>query len=195
MRRFAPADSIVLRDVWRERPWVAMGAVVVEDGEELIALYIPGGAPLDFAPVAPIPHPWSGRDAWEGHGVLMLNRPGERYGVWVFWEGAERDFSRWYVNLQAPLSRSRIGFDMHDHELDLWSSDGATWQWKDDELLDQRVAEGLFTADEALAIRAEGKRVHDELRAQGMWWSLAWADWSPDLSWRAPTLPPGWERL
>lgn len=191
----AAGDPIALRGVWRGRPWIAMGALVVQDEPDLIALYVPEGAPFDFAPVAPIPHPWEGRAGWTGHGVLLLHRPGDPYTVWVFWEGPERSFSSWYVNLQTPLTRSRVGFDMLDHELDLWSADGETWHWKDDELLDQRVAEGLFTEEEAAAIRAAGAEVRRDLETNGRWWNPSWADWKPDPAWPAPALPSGWREL
>lgn len=170
-----------------------MAALVVQDEPGLIALYVPDGAPFDFAPVAPIPHPWEGREGWRGHGLLMLHRTGDAYAVWIFWEGARRAFSRWYVNFQTPLTRSRLGFDTLDHELDLWSSDGKTWHWKDDELLTVRVAQGLFTPQEEKEIRSAGKRVHTELRSEGMWWSPDWASWLPDPTWPRPTLPADWE--
>lgn len=167
----------------------------MQDEPDLIALFVPEGAPFDFAPVGPIPHPWEGRAGWKGHGVLLLHRSGDPYTVWVFWEGPERSFSTWYVNFQTPLVRSRIGFDMLDHELDLWSEDGVTWHWKDDELLDQRVAQGLFTADEAAAIRQNARIVYEELASEGMWWDEQWAKWSPDPHWQHPELAAGWEDL
>ena len=52
-------------------------------------------------------HPWHGRTRWEGHGVLMLQRPGEAHAIWVFWHGPEREFTGWYVNLQEPFRRTR----------------------------------------------------------------------------------------
>lgn len=81
-----------------------------------------------------------------------------------------------------------------DHELDLWSEDGRTWHWKDDELLDQRVAEGLYTAEEAVSIRAEGERLHAEVADGGGWWDEAWASWEPPADWEPPRLPPDWNR-
>jgi hypothetical protein len=172
-----------------------MAALIVQDEPDLIALYIPEGAPFDFAPVAPIPHPWEGRAGWTGHGLLSLHRPGDPYTVLVFWEGPDRTFSCWYVNLQTPLTRSRVGFDMLDHELDLWSADGKTWHWKDDELLDQRVAEGLYTEEEARTIRAAGAQVRRDLETNGLWWDESWADWRPDPAWSPPALPAGWRKL
>jgi hypothetical protein len=171
-----------------------MAVLVVQDEPDLIALYVPEGAPLDFADVAPIPHPWKGRTSWKGHGTLVLHRPGDPYTVWVLWEGPERAFQLWYVNFQTPLTRSALGFDMLDHELDLWSTDGKTWHWKDDELLDQRVDEGLFTPEEAAQARADAARVRAELESSGMWWDRAWADWEPDPAWPRPSLPAAWER-
>jgi Protein of unknown function (DUF402) len=190
----AAGKGIVLRNVWRGRPWIAIAANVVQDEPDLIALHVPEGAPFGFAPVAPIPHPWEGRESWRGHGVLMLHRPDDAYAVWVFWEGPTREFSRWYVNFQTPLTRSRLGFDTLDHVLDLSTSDGKTWHWKDDELLDQRVAEGLFTADEAARIRADAARVRAELEANGIWWNSAWAKWSP-AGWPKPRLAADWTKL
>jgi len=108
--------------------------------------------------------------------VLMFHRPGDPYAMWVFWDEPERAFSMWYVNFQTLLTRSAIGFDMLDHELDLWSSDGKTWHWKDDEPLDQRVAQRLFAPEEAEAIRADAARVHAELQARGIWWDPAWVN-------------------
>jgi hypothetical protein len=195
MSRRERGDALVFRNVWRGRPWVAIGANVVRDQPDLIALYVPEGAPFGFAPVAPIPHPWEGRESWTGHGLLMLHRPGEAYAVWVFWDGPQRAFSRWYVNFQAPVVRSSVGFDTLDHELDLWSADGETWHWKDEELLDQRVAEGLFTADEAATIRADGRGVRSELETAGPWWDRRWAEWSPNAAWPRPTLDGVWKEL
>ena len=172
-----------------------MGSIVVRDEPDFTALYTPEGAPLGFAPVGPIPHPWENREAWEGHGVLTLQRPSDPYAVMVFWEGPDRRFACWYVNFQSPLTRSRIGFDMLDHELDLWSEDGRSWHWKDDELLDERAAQGLFSAAEVERIRADGRRVFDELVRHGIWWDTGWAQWEPDPDWPMPTLPAGWERL
>ena len=51
-----------------------------------------------FVP-GPEVHPWADREAWQGHGVLQLQRPGEMHAVWVFWSGPDRTFSYWYVNL------------------------------------------------------------------------------------------------
>jgi hypothetical protein len=75
-------EAIVRREVWRGRPKVAWGGIVVEDTPSLLALHMPEGSPLAFADdFFGAPHPWSSRDRWEGHGVLQLQRPGEMHAI------------------------------------------------------------------------------------------------------------------
>jgi hypothetical protein len=190
---WAYGDEIVRRDVWRGRPWVGTAAIVIEDGPELLAIYVPEGAEIAVAEHGfPIIHPWHGRRAWAGHGSVGLHRPGDAYSVWVFWDGPERRFWGWYLNLEDPFRRTSLGYDTRDHELDLWSEDGRTWQWKDAELMDQRVEEGVFTAAEVRAIRAEGERLYAEVDGGGGWWDERWAGWSPPPDWQPPQLPRAW---
>ena len=165
-----------------------MPVIVVRDEPDLLAVYLSEGAPFTFPEGDwPAPHPWSGQSSWQGHGILMLHRPGDGYAVWVFWAGERRVFDRWYVNFEQPLQRTDDSVETHDHELDLWSRDGRTWHWKDEELLAKRVVQGWVTRDEASAIRREAQRVHDELCRAGPWWDRAWASWAPPPSRRIPT--------
>jgi len=190
-----PGEPIVRRDVWRGRPVVGWGGIVVSDAPDLLVLYMPEGAPLGFPPEDFFGgrHPWSGKERWEGHGVLQLQRPGEMHAVWVFWGGAERELGAWYVNIQEPFRRSSIGFDTQDLELDIVVDplDGS-WAWKDDERMEQWVERGRWTPAEVEAIRAEGGRVAAELDAGRRWWSDSWGEWEPDPAWPTPCLPDGW---
>jgi hypothetical protein len=176
--------DIVLRREVRNDGWVwlQVPVVVVRDDDELLATYLAAGTPFTFPP-GPEAHPWAGRGSWEGHGVLMLQRPGDAYAIWVFWFGDEREFRGWYVNLQEPFRRTAEGYDTQDLELDIWVPVDGPWEWKDDELLTQRVGEGRFTAEQAVWIRAEGARVGALLDAGGRWWNDAWASWRPDVGW------------
>jgi hypothetical protein len=179
---------VLRREVLNDgRTWLQAPVVVVRDGPDLLATYLAGGTQFDFPP-GPWPsadglHPWHGRDRWQGHGVLMLQRPGEAHAVWVFWHGPAREFRGWYVNLQEPFRRTETGYDTQDLELDIWVPLAAPWEWKDEELLEQRVREGRFTAEQVEEIRAEGARVAAELDAGRRWWSDDWASWEPDPSW------------
>lgn len=171
------------------RSWMEAPVRVVADRDDLLATYLGRGTTFTFPdgdwPSANGRHPWDGRDAWEGHGVLMLQRPGEAYAIWVFWFGPEREFRGWYVNLQTPFQRWAEGFDTQDLELDIWAPVDARWQWKDDELLEQRVEEGRFTPDQVAWIREEGAQVAALLDAGERWWDDGWASWTPDEGWDA----------
>jgi uncharacterized protein DUF402 len=187
-----PGEPIVRREVWRGTPKVAWGGIVVEDTPDLLALYMPEGSPFEFAEdFFGAPHPWSSRSRWEGHGVLQLQRPGEMHAVWVFWHGPEREFRGWYVNLQEPFRRTKLGFDTQDLELDLVVGLDGSWHYKDEEKLAGWIERGRWTEDEVAAIRREGERIAVELDACRRWWSEDWANWRPDPGWRAPALAAG----
>ena len=106
---------------------------------------------------------------------------------------SDRQFSGWYINLQDPIRRQERGFDTLDHELDYWLSASGSWSVKDDELFDQRVAEGRYSEQQATSIRATGSQVVDMLRTGSHWWDESWANWSPPSRWRALDLPDGWQ--
>jgi hypothetical protein len=179
---WSAGETIVRREVRNDGwAWMQVPVIVVRDDAHLLATYIPEGAEFTFPP-GPDVHPWAGRGAWQGHGVLMLQRPGDWYAVWVFWRGTERAFHGWYLNLQEPFRRTPEGYDTQDLELDLWIPAGGTWQLKDDELLDLRVGEGRFTQDQARAIRQHAAGITAELDAGRRWWDDAWASWTPDTA-------------
>lgn len=187
-------EIVVRREVWRGTPWLAAPVVVVEDAPDLLVTYLPEGAGFAFPPSADgRPHPWSERGAWEGHGVLMLQRPREAYAVWHFWDGPGRRFAGWYVNLQEPFRRTRVGYDTQDLELDVWIPAGERWRFKDAEKLDERIADGRYTAEQVEATRALGAAIGAMLDRGERWWDDRWTSFEPDPAWRAPALPDGWE--
>lgn len=192
MRR-KPGEPILRREVWRGEPKLGWAGIVVADTSDLLALFMPEGSPLAFADdFFGEPHPWSGRDRWEGHGVLQLQRPGEMHAIWVFWHGIAREFRGWYVNLQEPFRRTQRGFDTQDLELDIIVGLDGSRRYKDDEKLEAWVERGRWTAEEIAAIRREGVAIVEELDAGRRWWSDEWATWEPDPDWAAPALPRDW---
>ncbi len=183
---------IVRREVLNDgRPWLKVPVVVVRDEVELLATYIPEGASFSFPkgdwPTPDGLHPWHGRSGWQGHGVLMLQRPGEAHAIWVFWVGPARFFAGWYINFQEPFRRTERGYDTQDLELDIWLPVGGPWEWKDDEVLEERVRQGRYTEEQIAATRAEGRRVAAELDAGRRWWDDAWAEWRPNPPWPRAT--------
>ncbi|HZP73104.1 MAG TPA: DUF402 domain-containing protein [Gaiellaceae bacterium] len=182
---WSPGDVVLRREVRNEGwAWLEVPVVVVCDTGELLATYVATGTPFTF-PSGPEPHPWAGRKAWQGHGVLMLQRPRDAYAVWVFWHGPEREFRSWYLNLQEPFRRTAEGYDTQDLELDLILHPDGRVERKDEELLDVRVAEGRFTQDQANEIRRSAQRIEAELAARGQWWDASWALWEPEPHWDA----------
>ena len=98
-------QQIVRREVWRGRPWMCTVVVVVDDAPDLLATYLPEGAPFSFPPSADgRPHPWLGKERWQGHGVLTLQRPAESYAVWHFWDGPRAQVCRLVHQPAAAVS-------------------------------------------------------------------------------------------
>lgn len=188
-------DWIVRREVWGGKPWLGTVVRVVEDRPDLLVSYLPSGAPFGF-PDGDWPggrHPWHGRTSWEGHGVLMLQRPRESHAIWHFWEEPGRRFAGWYVNFQRPFERTVVGYDTLDLELDIWIPESRDWEWKDAEVLDERVREGRFTQAEVDGVRRDGELVATDLDAGRRWWDERWRDFVPDPGWEVPDLPAGWD--
>lgn len=192
-------DVVVHREIAWGKPWLAVAERVVEDRDDLFVTYVPTGSPFGYTegpwPTVNGRHPWYPRAAWEGHGALIVQRPGDAYAVQHFWIGADRRFERWYVNLQEPMRRTAIGYDTQDHELDLVVTTDGDCQVKDDELMERRVREGRFSAAEVVAIRELGAELAAMVDGARAWWIPGSADWQPDPAWGAIALPDGWETV
>jgi hypothetical protein len=191
---WSEGEVVLRREVLSDgRAWLEAPVIVVRDSADLLATYLAEGAPLRFPP-GPWPtsdglHPWHGKAHWQGHGTLMLQRPGEMYAIWVFWRGQRRDFAGWYVNFQEPFRRTAYGYDTQDLELDIWVTREGQWEWKDDHLLEQRVREGRFTREQCSAVRAVAEDVACDLDEGRRWWDESWATWQPDPAWPTPAFP------
>jgi hypothetical protein len=196
---WAYGDVIVLREIAWGRPWLAIPEIVVEDTDDLLVTFIATGAPFGYAagswPTESGLHPWQPRTAWQGNGVLVMQRPGDPYAVWHFWHGEDRQFLSWYLNLQEPFRRTAIGVDTQDQELDVIVFPDGQWLLKDDEYMDQRVREGRYSSAEVADIRAVGARLTAMVDAGDTWWDPAFTSWNPDPSWATPVLPDGWEAV
>jgi Protein of unknown function (DUF402) len=189
-------EVVVRREVLHGHVWCGFATYVVQDTEDVLALYLPGGSELAF-PAWPFDrweHPWltAGHRTWTGHGKLMLQRPGDPYSVDVFWTGPDRAFAGWYLNLQDPLRRGPGRIDTLDHELDYWLPAVGGWEVKDDELFEERVREERYDAEQAAAIRVTGEAIVTMLDGGTTWWDPAWAAWTPPEQWSGLRLPGGW---
>jgi hypothetical protein len=195
------ADTMLLREVFRGRVWAARPHVVVERRPDLIAATIPEGTvtkwPADEEDnlLRQQPPTWRLVDlVWEAEPLyLRLHRPGEAHSTIAFWRGGS--FDGWYINLEEPWRASRFGFDYLDHKLDLIIWADGSWEWKDEEELDEAVARGILTSLEAREIRDEGERVLAQYEIGASPFRDGWEEWRPDPRVPVPALPEGWDRV
>jgi protein associated with RNAse G/E len=119
----------------------------------------------------------------------MVQRPGEHVAVWHFWDGPDREFVCWYLNLQTAFARTSDGYDTQDLELDIVVFPDGSHLVKDAEVLDDRVTDGRWSPELVEWIRSYGGQLVDRLEAEGPWWDRSWATWTPPADWTDPMLP------
>ena len=194
--RWEPGDQVLLREVTVGKIWTVRPVTVVEDSPELIALYLAPGTVCkqprslvgerirlrtDDWLLVDDPAPW---------GTLRLHIPGTAHDVWAPKLYQEPRLDYWYVNLQEPLRRTPLGFDFMDQVLDvIISLDLAEWHLKDEDELEEAVARGILTTEEARAIRAEGERAIQRALAGLPPFEDRWTRWSPPAEWSVPPSP------
>ena len=193
-------DAIALRERWGDAIFEARAATVIRDEPLQTMLYVPAGVvcalPFDDAGVElRIPdRPWHlelrERGAFD---ILSWAWPDTPYAV-LFLQEPDGSPRSWYVNLQAPLTRTPAGFDTVDHALDVViPPDRSSWAWKDEDELTHAIAIGLFTEQDAAWFRYWGERAVEHLLLRQPPFDREWDGWRPDASWPAPVLPAGWD--
>ena len=121
---WSPGDQILMCSVWGRRLLAAWPVTVVCDSAGLLATYLAAGTDWKRAqfnpdgPRLPIGELPVVDDVWRSD-LIRLMRPGEAHPLLGFYEGPHGEFSRWYVNLESPYRRTRLGFDFEDHMLDI----------------------------------------------------------------------------
>jgi len=186
---WSKGDIVALREIWNGRVWKARPWIVVEDRPELLLLWIQRGAQTAL-PKSP-PHlptgNWRLTEASFPANALRVTRPGAAHSILHFFDD-DGALLHWYVNLERPLVRSKVGFDVEDLFLDLVIGRDGAWRWDDEDELEDAVQAGLISAEDAEAARSEGERVLAE------WpFPTGWEDWRPDPRWELPRLPAGWD--
>jgi hypothetical protein len=191
-----PGDCVTLRYLTRDgRPGMAWPFTVVEDRDDLVALFIPAGATYKRWGAGPDGKRALVDGAWRSD-VLRLMFPGCGYSIWLFWreiEG-ERRLAYYYINMEEPFRRSEIGFDTNDHMLDVVvEPDLSAWRWKDEEEFAARIAQGVYGAEFGDALRAEAQAVIDLLERRASPFCDGWDCWLPDAAWPTPCLSDRWD--
>jgi hypothetical protein len=196
-------ETILMRGVWRRKLWFAIPVTIVQDTDDLIAVYWQANTPnkipakrttyqelLADEQIALIDSKWVRTD------VLMLCRPGSAHGILVMWETKHVRFNCWYVNLQQPLCRTPLGFDTMDQFLDIViTPDLSSWYWKDEDEFSEAVAHGVYSLAEAKAIREEGEQVVKTIKEDNSLFLQGWEKWRPPGDWQIPEIPVNWNDL
>lgn len=195
-----PGNPALFRFVWPWKVFSAIPTTVIEHTPARTVLWIAPETPVKWPVGRNLPIPriargeWIHEDArWFG-GRLMISETGTSHSIYVTWDEAG-EFVGWYVNLEDPWRESALGFDSTDHLLDIWVDPDRTWRWKDKDHLAEALAVGLFTTEQANAMRAEGKRVIERIEAWTSPFDENWETWRPAPDWPLPSIPNGWSKL
>lgn len=171
---WVPGHAVVRREVQRGRPVHGSALHVVFHDSDLLVTYLAPGSEV-ASDTARLPTPTQGR--------LTLVRPDDAYAVDVVWEGPERRFAGWRVDLQEPVRRHEDGFDTLGHPV--------SFRVQPDGSFEQQVDEAR-PVEEAAAVEATAAAVRSMLDWRNTWWDESWAAWQPPAQWGALRLPPDW---
>ena len=201
-RYWQQGDQIVLREIFRGRIWSGRPYTIVEDTPQRLIIYMGVGVrwmrPVrrNSSAIRGRELHWTLREAVWPIEALRIVTPGRHHSVLLLWTEGFREFLKWYVNLEDPLTHSATGFDYLDQFLDIEiAPDLSAWNWKDEDELEDAVANGLMTPQRADLIRAEGIRVIETLDKKAPPFDEQWHLWRPDPQWESPGLPDGWDDL
>jgi hypothetical protein len=194
---FVPGDPVLMRVVYGGRVrWALPHRFVGTDGSRLALYRGPGNAGkwMRRDPDGRYLERWVSDDepfdfVWHRTHVLSLVDPFDAHTVELFWDEAWT-FLGWYVNLQAPLRRTTLGFDTTDWALDVWVEPDGSWNWKDEDDFAEAISLGVFDEAGAAGVRAEGEKV---IAAQP--WPTGWEAWRPSDAWQPLPLPEAWATL
>lgn len=195
-RSWAVGQVAVLRYITRTgQPGMSWPCRVVEDRDDLLALYIPRGATYMRWEVGDDGRRRLGAGRWR-EDVLRLMFPGQPYSIWLFFREREHGqaFSGYYINMEEPFRRTPIGFDTNDHTLDVVVDTTLAWRWKDEDEFAERVRQGIYNAEFAEETRARATQVIEALERRAPPFSDGWDRWTPDVAWGPLTMPTAWDQ-
>lgn len=211
--RFEPGDHITIRNVFKGRVQTVFPSIVVVDTPELVVTWLPMDTPV----LNGVTDPNGTSDGSKGHlsaetmaakewamaprnwhtaGTLRLKNPRSLWSLWVFWEPDMTEVRGWYINIDAPYQRTRLGFDTWDMFLDVVvQPDRKTWRYKDEDEFAEAIEAGIFdeievqniwdAAAQALQVIAENRKPFNSV----------WGTWRPDITWETPQIPDDWEEV
>jgi hypothetical protein len=131
------------------------------------------------------------------YAVLLFFDAGTGVPPWYerHFSKTEGVFKGWKVDIESPYKRTQFGFDTTDNTLDIIAQPDLSWHWKDEEGTTTRVAQGVYSAEEAQSFYADGQKAITAIEKRQVPFSEPWPEWRPDPSWPIPTTRSGWEAL
>ena len=199
----SPGEVVVIRDIWNSKIWVALPMITVQDTPDLLALFRPAGTTskrrcsLTGGEVTARERKngsWSLCDfSLNDLELLRLTIPGENYSILLFWTHPLREFKLWYINLEDPQRRTRLGFDYTDRILDLIVEPNLKdWRWDDEGELHEAIELEMISHEKADELYETGGRIRDYIMSGESVFN-SWVHWRPDPKWGIPILPDGWD--
>jgi Protein of unknown function (DUF402) len=202
--RWYRGAQIAIREHWNRKVWTVRPVTVVADTPEVIALYMMPGTiykhprAIDGSPVPHfLPDDWVlVTQQWCGGGALYLSLPGHWYVLMGLFGDDNQRIERWYVNLQTPYQRTRIGFDYLDQELDIViNRELSNWSWKDEAQFLDAQRRGRIPVEQAAYVRRVGEDILEQLQAGRLTLPEPWRHWRPPEQWAIPPIPHDWHVL
>jgi Protein of unknown function (DUF402) len=127
-----PVETALLRFVSFGQIRQAVPHGLVQLTDEHVVLWVPDGMPTRRFSGLPLhevddlaSNDWSLRETAWRNDTLRITRFEDAHSLWLFWRDGE--FMGWYVNLQAPLRPTPLGWDTRDHALDIVVEPDETW--------------------------------------------------------------------
>jgi hypothetical protein len=133
--------------------------------------------------------------AWQTLRFLITLTPDTYYSVCLVWDDASGQFKSYYINFELPYRRSHCGFDTYDLELDLVVDRDWNIRWKDEVEYQEGIHTGGILQSWAASIAASRPGILEKIKKRCYPFDGSWVDWSPDPSWRPPSLPPEWQTV
>lgn len=200
-------DNVLLRGMYDKHPVYVQSLRVVKDTPEETALFIcPGAecvAPGDYIRHG---HKWNlvrwqetmsntlqlEKYIWHSKRFLILLEPRKYYSTIYIWSGTFGQFVCYYINFQLPFSRTPLGFDTLDLDLDLIIDPSLKWEWKDEDEYQDAIRAGGIRPEWVREIEHAKVEVFDRIGRRAYPLDASWQNWQPDPAWELPYLPKNW---
>jgi len=167
---------------------MSWAARLVQDGDGLVALFMPAGTP--HKRWTETPHGRELADASWSRPTLRLMYPDRWYSIWLTWDADT--FHGYYVNFEEPFRRTAIGFDTNDHQLDIVVTPDRRWSWKDEDVVAERLHDGSFSPELVDTMREHGRDVIRAIELGSPPFDGGRSGWRPPAGWTTPRLHPRW---